>query len=86
MFQLPDNLAESCANNFSEIGNLNILTYIKFNLTNETQLVENITGISKSEKKFTDLMTDLMTLSLLPLINKSIGQYEFTYQNLQDII
>jgi len=31
-------------------------------------------------------MTDLMTLSLLPLINKSIGQYEFTYQNLQDIV
>ena len=86
MFELKDNLAESCAKNFTEIGTLDILNYIKTNLKDETQLVENITGISKNEKKFTDLMAKFITLNLLTLINNSIGIYKFTYQNLQDIV
>ena len=47
MFQLPEELAKSCANNFTEIGTLDILNYIKTNLTSEAKLVENIKGISK---------------------------------------
>jgi len=82
---LPDELAKSCANNFTEIGTLDILNYIKTNLTSEAKLVENIKGILKNSKGFTDLMTELMTLGLLPLINNSIGKYNFTYKSLQNI-
>jgi hypothetical protein len=85
MFRLPVDLASSCAKNFSEIGTLDILKFIKTNLTTEPKLVENIKGVSKSSKSFTDLMTRLMTLGLLSLLDNSIAKYAFTFRNLSSI-
>lgn len=82
---MPEDLAQSCANNFTEIGALDILNFIKTNLTTEPNLVENIEGVSKSSKSFTDLMTRLMTLGLLNLLDKSIAKYTFTFRNLSSI-
>ena len=53
MFQIPDELARSCASNFAEIGTLDILNFIKTNLTREAKLIEVIKGVSKNSKGFT---------------------------------
>jgi len=79
---LPEDLAQSCANNFTEIGALDILSFIKTYLTNEAAVVSNIKGVSKNAKGFTDLIIQLMTLDLLPLLNDSMVKHPFTLKNL----
>ena len=79
---MPEDLAQSCANNFTEIGALDILNFIKTNLTKEAALVSNIKGVSKNTKGFTDLMIQIITLDLLPLLNDSMVKHPFTLKHL----
>ena len=82
MFQIPDELARSCASNFAEIGTLDILNFIKTNLTREAKLIEVIKGVSKNSKGFTQLMIQLSTLGLLPILNTSMAKHTFTFKSI----